>query len=158
MSQKLQPGVGYTFTSDNRGQTLVVDTTPGRRRTPLEVYSTVVSGNPAVKVFPGTVNGVVPQISGAYLDAATAPHLTVGSSGVVYAKVTRATGEVFPKTVAVEVASSLPADTSTTGHITLASITKTGNSLQIYQAVNRSLIVSRQAYGASGALFYWLNV
>jgi hypothetical protein len=157
MSQKLQQGVGYTFNSDSRGQSLVIDT-PGRRRAPLEVYSSAVSGSPAVKVFPGTVNGVMPQISGNYLDAATAPHLTVSSSGVVYVKVTRATGDVFPKTVVVEFAGSLPADTSTTGHITLATVTKTGNSLQIYQAVDRSLIVSRQAYGASGALFYWLNV
>lgn len=157
MSQKINAGVGYTFNSDSRGMSLVVDT-PGRRRTPLEVYGTVVNGSPAVKVFPGTVNGRVPTISGTALDANTAPHLTVTSSGVIYLKVTRATGQVFPATAVVEFAASLPADTSTTGHITLATVTKTGNSLQIYQAVDRSLIVSRVAYGASGALFYWLNV
>jgi len=157
MSQKLQPGVGYTMNTDGRGMSLVVDT-PGRRRSPLEVYSTVVNGSAAVKIFPGSVNGVIPQISGATLDAATAPHLIVSASGVVYIKVTRALGQVFPSTVTAHFASTLPADTTSLGHITIATITKTGNSLQIYQTVNRSLIVSRQAYGTAGALFYWLNV
>jgi hypothetical protein len=157
MSQKIQPGVGYTFTSDSRGQSLLIDQ-PGRRRHPLEVYSNPDNGSPAVSVWPGTVNSVMPQISGSYLDATTRPKLTIGSSGSVYLKVTRASGQVFPTTVAVEFASSVPADTSTIGHFAIATVTKTGNSLTINQAVSSSLIVGRQAYGLSGAIFYWFNV
>lgn len=157
MSQKLQQGVGYTFNSDSRGQSLVLDT-PGRRRAPLEVYSAVVNGSPAVKVFPGSVNGVMPQISGSYLDAANTPHLPVTSSGFIYVRVTRETGEVFPKTVAIEFGNNVPSDTNSAGHFPIASVTKNGNSLQIYQLSNRSLIVSRQAYSGTGGLYYWFNV
>ena len=157
MSSKLQPGVGYTLTSDARGQSLQI-TQPGRRRHPLEVYSNPNNGSPAVSIWPGTVNGVMPQVSGVYLDATTRPKLNIGSSGYVYVKVTRASGQVFPSTVAIEFASTVPADTSTTGHFAIASVTKTGNSLTINQAVSSSLIVGRQAYGLSGAVFYWFNV
>lgn len=157
MNQKIQPGVGYTFTSDSRGQSLLIDQ-PGRRRHPLEVYSNPDNGSTKVSVFPGTVNGVMPQISGSYLDATTKPKLTIGSSGTVYLKVTRSSGQVFPSTVAVEFASTVPADTSTTGHFAIASVTKTGNSLTISQLISQSLIVGRQAYGVSGAVFYWFNV
>lgn len=157
MNQKIQPGVGYTFTSDSRGQSLLIDQ-PGRRRHPLEVYSNPDNGSPAVSIWPGTVNGVMPQVSGNYLDATTRPKLTIGSSGYVYIKVTRSSGQVFPTTVAVEFASTVPADTSSTGHFAIATITKTGNSLAINQAIKNSLIVGRQAYGLSGAVFYWFNV
>jgi hypothetical protein len=157
MNQKIQPGVGYTFTSDSRGQSLLIDQ-PGRRRHTFEVYSNPDNGSPAVSIHPGTVNGVMPQVSGNYLDATTKPKLTIGSSGTVYLKVTRSSGQVFPTTVAVEFASTVPADTSTTGHFPIASITKTGNSLVINQTIRSSLIAGRQAYGLSGAVFYWFNV
>jgi len=157
MNQKLQPGDGYTFSSDSQGVSMSIDQ-PGRRRHPLEVYSNPDNGSPAISVWPGTVNGVMPQISGSYLDATTRPKLTISSSGTVYVKVTRSSGQVFPTTVAIEFASTVPADTSSTGHFAIASITKTGNSLNINQAVSQSLIVGRQAYGLSGAIFYWFNV
>lgn len=157
MNQKIQPGVGYTFTSDSRGHSLLIDQ-PGRRRHPFEVYSNPDNGSTAVSIWPGTVNGVMPQVSGNYLDATTRPKLAVGSSGSVYLKVTRSSGQVFPTTVAVEFASTVPADTSSTGHFAIATITKTGNSLVINQAIRSSLIVGRQAYGLSGAVFYWFNV
>jgi len=157
MSNKLQPGVGYTFTSDSRGQTLQINQA-GRRRHPLEVYSNPNNGSTAVSIFPGTVNGVMPKIAGVSLDATTKPKLNIGSNGYVYVKVTRASGEVFPSTVVIEFASTVPADTSTIGHFTIASVTKTGNSLTISQVVSSSLIVGRQAYGVSAAVFYWFNV
>lgn len=157
MNQRLQAGDGYTFTSDSRGVSLSIDQ-PGRRRHPLEVFSNPENGSPAISVWPGTVNGVMPQISGSYLDATTRPKLNIGSSGTVYVKVTRSSGQVFPSTVAIEFAGSVPADTSTVGHFAIATITKTGNSLTINQAVSQSLIVGRQAYGVSSAFFYWFNV
>ena len=158
MANKIQPGVGYTYQGDSRGFSLQIDQQQGRRRHPLQVFSNPNNGSPAVSVWPGTVNGAMPKISSTYLDAATRPKLTIGSSGFVYVKVTRASGQVFPSTIDIEFASTVPADTSTTGHFAIASITKTGNSLTINQVVSQSLIVGRQAYGSSGALFYWFNV
>ena len=59
MSNKIQPGVGYTFTSDSRGHSLQIEQ-QGRRRHPLEVYSNPDNGSPAISVWPGSVNGVIP--------------------------------------------------------------------------------------------------
>jgi hypothetical protein len=157
MSNKIQPGVGYTYQGDSKGFSLQVDQ-PGRRRHPLEVYSNPNNGSTAVSVWPGTVNGVMPKISTNSLDATIRPKLAVGSTGFIFVKVTRATGDVFPKTVVIEFASTVPADTSTTGHFTIATVTKTGNSLTISQVISSSLIVGRQAYGVSAAVFYWFNV
>ena len=157
MNQKIQPGVGYTFTSDSRGQSLLIDQ-PGRKRHPLEVYSNPDNGSTAVSIYPGTVNGVMPQVSGNYLDATTRPKLTIGSSGYVYVRVNRESGEVFPKGVEILFGNNVPSDTSSQGHFPIASVTKTGNSLVINQLTSRSLIVSRQSYNNSGALFYWFNV
>lgn len=157
MSNKIQPGVGYTYQGDSKGFSLQVDQ-PGRRRHPLEVYSNPNNGSPAVSVWPGTVNGVMPKISATYLDATTRPKLAIASTGFIYVKVTRSSGQVFPTTAVIEFASSVPADTSTTGHFTIATVTKTGNSLTISQVISSSLIVGRQAYGASAAFFYWFNV
>lgn len=157
MATRPQPGVGYTYQADSRGFSLQIEQ-QGRRRHPLQVFSNPDNGNPAVSVWPGTVNGAMPKIGGAYLDAATRPKLAIGSSGFVYVKVTRASGQVFPSTIDIEFASTVPADTSTTGHFAIASITKTGNSLTINQVISQSLIVGRQAYSSSGAIFYWFNV
>jgi len=157
MSNKIQPGVGYTYQGDSKGFSLQVDQA-GRRRHPLEVYSNPNNGSTAVSVWPGTVNGVMPKISTNSLDATIRPKLAVGSTGFIFVKVTRATGDVFPKTVVIEFASTVPADTSTTGHFTIATVTKTGNSLTISQVISSSLIVGRQAYGVSAAVFYWFNV
>ena len=156
---KLQPGVGCTFTRDGNSFSLNVETSPGRRRSPLEVYSNPISpSQTAVSVWPGTVNGVMPKIAGDYLDATNRPKLTISGNGHIYIKVTRNTGDVFPKTVDVEFGSTVPADTSTTGHFTIATVQKNNGSLTINQAVSSSLIVGRQAYGLTGAIFYWFNV
>lgn len=157
MSYKIQPGVGYTYQGDSKGFSLQVDQ-QGRRRHPLEVYSNPNNGSTAVSVWPGTVNGVMPTISGNSLDATIRPKLAIGSTGFIFVKVTRASGDVFPKTVVIQFASTVPADTSTTGHFTIATVTKTGDSLTISQVISSSLIVGRQAYGVSAAVFYWFNV
>jgi hypothetical protein len=156
MNQKIQPGVGYTFTSDSRGQSLLIDQ-PGRRRHPLEVYSNPDNGSPAVSIWPGSVNGLIPQVSGSYLDAANRPKLTITSSGYVYVKATRASGSPFPATVEILFASAVPNDTLSLGHFALASITKTNNSLQISQLVRSSLMTGRAATYTSAA-WYWFNV
>ena len=156
MSSKLQPGVGYTLTSDARCQSLQI-TQPGRRRHPLEVYSNPDNGSPAVSIWPGSVNGLIPQVSGSYLDAANRPKLTITSSGYVYVKATRASGSPFPATVEILFAATVPTDTLNLGHFALASITKTNNSLQISQLVRSSLVTGRAATYTT-AVWYWFNV
>jgi hypothetical protein len=156
MSQ-LQPGVGYNFTSDGKAYSLTIDS-QGRKRTPLEVYSNPLGGNsPGVSVQPGSVNGLIPQIGGQYIDAKPAPKLAVSSSGYIYVKATRASGSPFPATVEILFAATVPNDTLSIGHFALASVTKTGNSLQINQLTNRSLVTGRAATNTSAA-WYWFNV
>ena len=153
----IQPGVGYNFTSDSKGFSLTIDS-PGRKRTPLEVYSNPTSSTQAaVSVQPGSVNGLIPTIGGAYLDATPTPTLAVGASGYIYAKATRVSGSPFPATVEILFGSTVPNDTLSIGHFALASITKTGNSLQISQLVRTSLVAGRAATFTSAA-WYWFNV
>jgi hypothetical protein len=155
---KLQPGVGYTFTSDSKGYNLSVDT-PGRKRAALEVYTNAISATaPAVSVQPGSVNKVIPTIGGNYIDAVIIPQLAVSATGYIYLKATRGSGTPFPATVEILFAATLPADTASLGHLALASVTKTGNSLQISQLVRASLITARVATSPSGAYWYWFNV
>jgi hypothetical protein len=54
-------------------------------------------------------------------------------------------------------AATVPNDTLSIGHFALASVTKTGNSLQINQLTNRSLVTGRAATNTSAA-WYWFNV
>lgn len=155
---KLQPGLGYTYTSDARGYSLSIDT-PGRKRAPLEVYSNAISENqPAVSVQPGSVNKVIPKINGNDLDAAIVPTLSVSNTGYVYLRATRASGSPFPATVDILFGTAVPADTASIGYLALASVTKTGNSLQISQLVRSSLVTARVATSPSGAYWYWFNV
>lgn len=155
---KLQPGQGYNFTSDAKGFSLSIDGA-GRKRAALEVYANAISStSAAVSVQPGSVNGVIPQIDGAYLDAATTPKLSVSASGYIYLKATRASGSPFPATVEILFAATVPADTESLGHLALASVTKTGNSLQLSQLVRSSLIAARVATSPAGAYWYWFNV
>lgn len=153
----LQPGVGYNFTSDARSFSLSIDT-PGRKRTPLEVYSNAQSSTQAaVSVQPGSVNGLIPTIGGAYLDATPVPTLAVGASGYIYVKATRVSGSPFPATVEILFGTTVPNDTLSIGHFALASVTKTGNSLQVNQLVRSSLVAGRAATFTSAA-WYWFNV
>jgi hypothetical protein len=100
----------------------------------------------------------MPKISGTYLDANNRPKLNISVSGFVFVKVTRAEGQVFPATVDIGFANTVPANTKTEGHLAIASITKNENSLIISQLVSQSLIVGRQGYGQDAAFFYWFNV
>lgn len=155
---KIQPGVGYSFTSDSRGYSLVIDS-PGRKRTALEVYTNAISSTQAaVSVQPGSVNGIIPKIGGTYIDNETAPKLTVSASGYVYVKASRQAGTPFPATVEILFGTSVPADSASFGHFALASIIKTGNSLQILQLVRSSLVTGRVAFSPAGAYWYWFNV
>ena len=78
---KLQPGVGYNFTSDAKGYSLSIETL-GRKRAALEVYTNAISATqPAVSVQPGSVNKVIPKIGGNYIDAAVIPQLAVSATG-----------------------------------------------------------------------------
>lgn len=159
---KIQPGSGYGFTSSGYGFSLNAeppfDATPPPEWTQLKVYENPAGEVPAISVWPGTVNGVVPKIAAAYIDAQPTPKIEITGNGTVYLSVTRVSGDVFPKLVQVNFAATVPADTFNVGNFALASIVKNGNNLTISQFITTSLIVSRVAYGPTDSVFYWFRV
>jgi len=151
-------GVGYTFDTLNQSSSMVIDVGRSLVRGPGQVYG---SGTNKFKVMPFLVNGYIPKISGAYLDAATTPELTCTSSGIVYISVQKVTNNPFPKTVEINFmsGSTAPADTTDTGYMILASITKgdTGT-VTISQYWLGSLVVLRTKNGTEPALYFWQNL
>jgi hypothetical protein len=154
----IQPGDGYTLTQSLGGASLSIDPQVSRRRNQLEVYENQNNGVAAVSVWPGSVNGVVPKIGSAYIDASPIPKLAIPGSGYVFVKVTRVSGQAFPKIVEIDFSTTVPADTFNTGHFAISSVLKVNDSLKITPLVTTSLIVSRQAYGQTDAVFYWFSV
>jgi hypothetical protein len=155
----IQPGDGYTLTQSLGGASLAIDPQfPFKVRSQFQVYENQNEGVAAISVWPGTVNGVVPKLGGQYIDATPIPKLNIPGNGYVYLTVTRVSGQAFPKMVDINFATAVPADTFNTGNLAIASVTKVGGSLKISQLITTSMIVSRQAYGQTDAVFYWFSV
>lgn len=81
----LQPGVGYTYTNDRRGSSLIIDAAPAAEYTPFSVYEdSTAEGVAILRVTPGTINTQLPTVNGiqigqpnAYLTAPTEDSLVI---------------------------------------------------------------------------------
>lgn len=78
----IQPGIGYTTTNVGGAVTLNVEPTwqfwAGPR--PFEVSAYKSGSDYLVRVYPGTINNIEPQMSGQQLSAVPAPTMNIGSS------------------------------------------------------------------------------
>lgn len=78
----IQPGIGYTTTNVGGAVTLNVEPTwqfwAGPR--PFEVSAYKSGPDYLVRVYPGTINNIEPQMSGQQLSAVPAPTMNIGSS------------------------------------------------------------------------------
>jgi len=105
---------------------------------PFLVYDASSGGTPKVGVIFGQINSITPTIGGTALDNATPPELTV-ATGVVYLRA-EVDGNGLVIAVIVANAAALPANTSTYGYITLATVTASGTEVTaISQSVTHSL-------------------
>lgn len=81
----IQPGVGYTYTNDRRGSSLLIDTVLQAEYTPFSVYEdSTAEGLAILRVTPGTINTQLPTVNGiqigqpnAYLPAPAASSLVI---------------------------------------------------------------------------------
>ena len=112
-----------------------------------------------VRVRAGTVNNLVPKISSTFLDAETAPTLTISGNNThrIYLKASSATPPVFfPDTVVVESATSDLADTDSNGYLLIGSVVvSAGNVTAVNQYVYASQVLVRAKPGTATALWSW---
>lgn len=171
----IQQGVGYTFTNDRRGASLLIDQPLPAPSTPLTVSEDVNTGGQGVlRISPGTVNNVMPTVGGTKLDAATPPTLNLPSgSGAEYMVVIKCTGEKnkrFPIEATVEVVTATQAtqDTAGYGYLAIASLTKVTTPAQeegappiiswnINQLVSGSVWAERRKLTEPNTAFYYFS-
>jgi hypothetical protein len=161
MSNVIQPGYGYTVTNFGGGVSLSIDDQQMQiyPDIPLTVQS---AGSDKVYIVPGTVNQLIPTVSGTYIDAIPRPTITVSASGYIILRVVRVAGQPFPNTPTIYWSATIPADDTTYGHFNLASVTVTGTATTgLGLAINNyrspyigAVSVGRQTI-ASNAGYYW---
>lgn len=102
----------------------------------FQLSDATAAGAAKVKILFGMVNGLTPGGMGD--PSETSLTLTVGSSGYVVLAVTTNTSGVATS-AAISISSSMPADTSTSGHIALGYVTNGTSSVTCSQSVSGSL-------------------
>jgi hypothetical protein len=155
MKSTINSGLGYTYTSGAGGFSLNLDRAGGKKRPPLTVYLHNEAGATYARVQAGTLNGMIPKISGAYIDNYPLPKIALSSAGVIVLKVTRADATPFPATAVITFETEKPADTYTNGYITLASITKSGDAYGVENYISANLICYRIRVADQAAHYYW---
>jgi len=163
----INQGVGYTFTNDRRGSSIVVDPYLPTRTDSFGV--TEDSGK--IRVRPGTVNNVMPTANGTKLDAATPPLVNLPTGGGNdYMVVIKCMGEKakrFPTSATVEIVTYSEAqnDTNEYGYLAIASLTKNTVTIQgqeqvfwtITQLVSGSVWGERRKLTSPATAFYYFS-
>lgn len=157
----IQPGTSYGFSSSGYGVSLdLSDPFPQVNNTYRPLYPNN-DGSDKIYVSAGTVNRVVPNIGGAYIDASTPPYLTATGEGYVCIKLTYVAATFFPRTAEIVFmsGSTPPADTETIGYYPLSKVNQvtvggvTTYSLIVFSYGN--FICNRLKSGANVAAWYW---
>jgi hypothetical protein len=163
----IQPGVGYTYTNDKRGSTLVIDTVAPEPNHPFRLFEdSTAEGVAVVRISPGTFNNTLPTVNGAEIGAPEAYLPKPAGSGFFYLEIpaSEETGDPFPADVpSVEFGSSVPSNNAVTAYVALAKAeliaeTSGGGSppvLVISQLVTGSLWGERFECGSQ--LDYWFS-
>ena len=186
---KIQPGVGYTFDSSSKGFTLdTSDPFPSRDGDasslhPLQIYGLrydTATNTAFYKVYPGTINNLVPQIEEdpslwVKLDRLTAgipdpPEGVITTAAGIYYIYLRTgpdattsaypssddTSARYPRIISV---GTVQSDTDTEGYILLAHGSISGsNVITNYQDVSSSLWADRIKVNGSTARYYYARI
>ena len=165
MGQKLNPGNGYTGSSNKHGFSLFVD----QQYVAPTPFKVSLSGK-NIYVYPGTINNLIPTINGTGLNNLLTynnpqPFLTYSESTsnyYVYLEIGPASADSksFPNTSLggdgypqIKGGTSVPSDTSTKAHILIATISNKGTS--IYQHIFSSIMGERHKYTEPEAFSYY---
>jgi hypothetical protein len=124
---------------------------------PFEVSLTQDNGVWKATVHPGTVNLIVPKISGKSLDEYPAPMLTISGAGRILLKATHEARKWFPKNVEVvfNAGQTVPEDTETFGYYQIASVASVNSNYVVTQLSTGNKLVNRFKMGAQGAYWSW---
>ena len=128
---RITPGPNQLLSQDGGG-TQVWDR---RRRVQASIAPrTLLCSQPAgttdkVVVSVGMIRNIMPTIGGVPLDAATAPQLTITTTGYVYLVGVFNAGTGAPSSFSIVNGATIPADTSTAGHKALATVTFSGGAI-----------------------------
>ena len=185
---KIQPGVGYTFDSSDKGFTLdTSDPFPSRDGDaslhPLQIYGLrydTATNTAFYKVYPGTINNLVPQIEEdpslwVKLDRLTAgipdpPEGVITTAAGIYYIYLRTgpdattseypssddTSARYPRIISV---GTVQTDTDTEGYILLAHGSISGsNVITNYQDVSSSLWADRIKVNGMTARYYYARI
>jgi hypothetical protein len=163
----VQPGNGYGFYASGYGASLDLSKPFPEDASAFNNYKPLfptIDATDKVTVSPGTVNRIVPKIGSAYIDAATAPTVTVTGEGYICIKLTYVAATFFPRTAEIifNAGTATPADTETIGYYPLAKV----NSVTVGSVTTYSLIVfsygnficNRLKSGANPAAWYWATI
>ena len=163
MFNSIQPGDGYTVNNFGGSQSLSIDSsnTQWYPDIPLTVQKGAASNK--VYIVPGTVNQLIPKVSGTYIDALPRPTITLSATGYIILRVERVANQPFPNNPVIYYNATIPADTTTYGYFALASVTKTGSAATGYSysiASFRSPLigavhVSRASFSGSASYYWW---
>ena len=163
MFNSIQPGDGYTVNNFGGSQSLSIDS--NNTQWYPDIPLTVQKGAELDKVYiiPGTVNQLVPKVSGTYIDALPRPTITVSASGYIILRVVRVAGQPFPNTPTIYWSATIPADDTTYGHFNLASVTVTGTAATgLGLAINNyrspyigAVSVGRQTIATNAGYYWW---
>lgn len=159
----LQPGVGYTFTGTGAAATLVIDNqwvydTPPH---PFQVICYKSGSDYIVRVVPGTICNIEPNIGGTQLSAVPAPTLNIGYSAspqTVYIYVnTPVAGSGTPPTWpdSAEIISDTTPQVSDDTEAFLLLATVDNSTGVVSQYVSGSQWGERYKCGANDAVYYY---
>jgi hypothetical protein len=160
MGNSIEPGDGYFVNNVGRSGSFTIDSQIQQYPyIPLTVIRAAIN---KVYIVPGTVNQLIPTVSGTYIDALPRPTITLSATGYIILRVERVANQPFPNNPTIYYNATIPADTTSYGHFALASVTKLGSAATGFSysiASFRSPLigavhVSRASFD-SGTNYYW---
>ena len=159
MSQKIQPGVGYTYISNGSGFSLDI---PQQSSAPVP-FQVSASGT-KITVYPGTVNNLIPTIGSDFLIDSPAPELKYSPSEspvYVYIKMgADATSLAFPSNIKgatgypqIMTSSTQLVNDDSFGYLLIATITNKGGT--IFQHIQNSIGAERHKFSEPNSSIYY---
>lgn len=125
MRSSIDPGTGYSVNNIGNSVSLTIDSPPVQYYPDIPL-SVQTAGSDKVYIIPGSVNQLIPTVSGTYIDASPRPTITISASGYIILEVSRVAGQPFPNSPVIYYSATIPSDTTSKGYFNLASITVTG--------------------------------
>ena len=166
-----QQGVGYTFTTDPKGTSLVIDPQIiPKPNVPFRLFEdSTPEGVAILRVSAGTFNNIIPTINGQQLGQPGAYFQKPSGNNIVYlsAQASQNTQAQFPEgtpTIVLAGGSSVPPSTATSAFVAIALITSATPAgtdvpvLTMHQLVNGSIWGERFECGNNPVLYWFAQV